>query len=278
MIVVIAGPTASGKTDLALKLAKHFDGYILNGDSRQVFKELNIGTAKPTEKEIKRSNLKHKLFGHISIDEDYNLYKYQKDAFDIIKKNKDKTAFLVGGTGLYIDSIVYNYELKESDTKVRKELENLSVEELQKRVGKNLKVLNQSDQNNPRRLIRFLEKSFEKNQKGLELKHLYLVLDIEKEVLEKRVKERVELMFEKGLLEENKALFEKGKRVDTIGYKEFDDFFEGKITLNVVKENIFINTKKYAKRQITWFKRNENAIWVKDYKEALTLCQNFLSS
>jgi tRNA dimethylallyltransferase len=141
-----------------------------------------------------------------------------------------------------------------------------------------LKDLNESDQNNPRRLIRFLERSFEKNQKGPELKHLYLVLDIEKEVLEKRIKERVELMFEKGLLEENKALFEKGKRVDTIGYKEFYDFFEGKITLDVVKENIFINTKKYAKRQITWFKRNENAIWVKDYKEALDLCKNFLSS
>jgi len=141
MIVAITGATATGKSKLALKLAKEFNGYILNGDSRQVYKELNIGTAKPSSQEIKKSRIEHELFGHVSIEENYNLYRYQKEAFEVLNKKKDKTTFLVGGTGLYIDSVVYNYKLKEVNEKKekREELEKLTLEELQKKIGKILK-------------------------------------------------------------------------------------------------------------------------------------------
>ncbi len=267
MIVVIAGATATGKSQIAIKLAKEFNGYILNADSRQVYKELNIGTAKPSKEEIDASKVKHKLFGYVSIDEDYNLYRYQKDAFKVLEERENQNAFLVGGTGLYIDSVVYNYKLKKGDKGNRKELEKLSLKQLQKKVGKDLEKLNQSDKQNPRRLIRFLEREKQKYEKGNSLEHIYFVLEKDFNILEKDIKERVNDMFEKGLLEENERLFKEGKheKINTIGYKEFEEFFKGDITLDEVKERIFVNTRKYAKRQITWFKRNENAIWVKDY-------------
>jgi tRNA dimethylallyltransferase len=272
MIVVIAGATATGKSKLALKLAEEFNGYILNGDSRQVFKELNVGTAKPSKQEIEKSNIEHRLYGHVGIDEDYNLFRYQKEAFEILEEKKDKTAFLVGGTGLYIDSVVYNYKLQENNEKttLREDLEKLSLEGLKKKIGKDIEKLNQSDRENPRRLIRFIEKEKKIFEKGTPLKHIYLVLEKDFSVIEENIKERVEKMFQQGLLEENEELFKKGKheKINTIGYKEFGEFFEGKITLEEVKEKIILNTRKYAKRQITWFKRNKNAVWVKDYEQA----------
>jgi tRNA dimethylallyltransferase len=272
-IVVIAGPTATGKTDLAIKLSKEFNGYIINGDSRQVFEELNIGTSKPTQEEMKKANVDFFLFGHRSVKEKYNLYQYQKEVFEILEANNARVAFLVGGTGLYIDSVVYNYTLQQS--KSRKNLEGLSIDELKARVGKNLKKLNKSDQNNPRRLIRFLEKDFEVYKKGQPLKHLYLVLQKDFDVLEKEIEERIGRMFENGLLKENEIL--KNENVNTIGYKEFQEYFEGKISIEEVKERIYINTRKYAKRQLTWFKRNKEAIWIKDFAEALRLCKSFLT-
>lgn len=273
MIVVIAGPTASGKSQIAIKLARDFNGYILNGDSRQIYKELNIGTAKPTSEEIKKSQIEHRLFGHVSIDEDYNLYRYQKDAFKVLEEKENQNAFLVGGTGLYIDSVVYNYKLKKGDERRRKELEKLTLKELQEKTGEDLKKLNYSDRQNPRRLIRFLERDKKIYEKGEPLKHIYFVLEKDFNIIEKNIKKRIEDMFRMGLLEENEKLFKEGKheKINTIGYKEFEDFFKGKITLEQVKEKIFLNTRQYAKRQITWFKRNKDAIWVKDYEEIYSI-------
>jgi tRNA dimethylallyltransferase len=272
MIVVIAGATATGKSKLALKLAEEFNGYILNGDSRQAFKELNIGTAKPSKEEIEKSNIEHKLYGHVSIDEGYNLFRYQKEAFEVLEEKKDKTAFLVGGTGLYIDSVVYNYKLQENKekTKLREELERQNLEELKEKIGEDIEKLNESDRENPRRLIRFIEKEKKVFAKGTPLKHIYLVLEKDFSVIEENIEKRVEKMFEQGLLEENEDLFKKGKhgKINTIGYKEFREFFEGEITLEEVKEKIILNTRKYAKRQITWFKRNKDAIWISDYEQA----------
>ncbi len=281
MIVVIAGATATGKSQLALKLAKDFDGYILNGDSRQVYKELNIGTSKPSEEEIEKSKIEHKLFGHVSIDENYNLYQYQKEAFEVLEEKKNQTAFLTGGTGLYIDSVVYNYKLQKiNEKKQRNLLERLSLEELKERVGQDIKNLNESDRNNPRRLIRFLEKDKQKYPKGKPLKHIYIVLNKEFNEIEKNIKSRIEVMFKEGLLEENEGLLKKGKheKINTIGYKEFRDFFKGEITLDQVKENIFLNTRKYAKRQITWFKRNKDAIWIEDYDKNYSNLKSLITS
>lgn len=273
MIVVIAGATATGKTQISQKLAKEFNGYILNGDSRQVYKELNIGTAKPTPEEIEESGVEHRLFGHVSINEEYNLYRYQKEAKEVLKEKekkklkKEENAFIVGGTGLYIDSVVYNYKLKE--TPQREDLENLSLKELQERVGDDLKNFNESDSKNPRRLMSFLQRGKRNFEKGKPLNHIYIVLDKDFETIEQNIQKRIEKMFKEGLLEENLKLFEQGlhHRVSTIGYSEFRDFFDKKITLEEVKERIFLNTRQYAKRQITWFRRNKNAKWAKDYEE-----------
>ena len=281
MIVVIAGATATGKSNLALKLAKNFNGYILNGDSRQVYKELNIGTAKPSIEEIKKSEIEHRLFGHVSIDENYNLYQYQKEAFEVLNEKKNQVTFLVGGTGLYIDSVVYNYKLQQKNQagQEREEFEKLSIDELKEKIGEDIVKLNESDRNNPRRLIRFLERGGQNYEKGEPLKHIYLVLDKDFEIIEKNIEKRIEDMFKKGLLEENQQLFEKGKheKINTIGYKEFREFFEKRISLDQVKEKIFLNTRQYAKRQITWFKRNDNAIWIKDYEQATKECETFLT-
>ncbi len=281
MIFVIAGATATGKSEIAVKLAQNFNGYIINADSRQVFKELNIGTAKPSTEEIQKTKVQHELFGHVSIDESYNLYRYQKDVKDILEKNKSKLPFLVGGTGLYIDSVVYNYELKETKENQRKELEQLTLQELQEKAGGDLERLNESDRNNPRRLIRFLERDKENYKKGDPLNHIYIVLDIEFDVIEKNIKKRINKMFENGLLEENEKLFKEGKheQINTIGYREFREFFQEKLGLEEVKEKIFLNTRKYAKRQITWFKRNKedkNVFFVKDYDEIYSIVLGYI--
>ncbi len=271
MIFVIAGATATGKTKIAQKLALEFNGYLLNGDSRQVYKELNIGTAKPTPEEIAGSKIEHRLFGHVNIDEVYNLYRYQKEAMEIIqeKEKKGTNTFLVGGTGLYIDSVVFNYQLEEKKSHCREEFSKLKIKQLQEKVGEELKKLNESDRKNPRRLIRFLEREGKSLKKGEPLKHMYFVLEKDFAEIEKNIEERIQTMFQDGLVEENEELFKSGKheKINTIGYVEFREFFEKRISLQEVKKSIFLNTRKYAKRQITWFKRNENAIFFKNYEQ-----------
>lgn len=275
-IIVIAGPTATGKTKLAVKLAKDFSGYIINADSRQVYKELQIGTAQPSQEEIEKTGIPHYLFGHKSIKEQYSLYEYQKDVKNIFKKNKNSPAFLVGGTGLYIDSVVHNYNLKEDSFK-RSKLEDLSLKELQNIIGEKLQELNESDRKNPRRLIRFIEKDYVNFEKGNELNHLYLVYYTNFEEIEKNIKKRIEEMFNKGLVEENRLL--KGQKfVETIGYREFEEYFNENITIEELKERIYTNTRKYAKRQLTWFKRNKNTYWIKNYDQAYTKCKKYLAA
>lgn len=163
-IIVIAGSTASGKSNIAIKLAKDINGVIINADSRQIYKELSIGTARPSLKET--NEVPHFLYGHISVKEDYSIYKYQKDVQKVLESLLvNQTPILVGGTGLYIDSIIFNYSLKkeEIDTKRRKQLSNLSVKELKELINPDiLNSLNESDRDNPIRLIRLIEKGKKK--------------------------------------------------------------------------------------------------------------------
>ncbi len=287
MIIVLTGPTAVGKTSLALKLAKRFNGFIINADSRQIYKELQIGTARPSKKDIHKTNIPHFLFGHRSINEKYSVFDYKNEVLEVLEKRKEKEKeeekkqkkknkelpFLVGGTGLYIDSVIYDYELKKNRN--NNNLDNLSKKELQEIIGEKLFELNESDRNNPRRLIRFIQKDYETFKKGKELKHLYLVLYDDFENIEGNIQKRIEKMFKDGLIEENKKLKDL-KVLETIGYREFNEFFENKITLEQLKEKIYINTRKYAKRQITWFKRNKNAIWIKNYEEGEKEIEKFL--
>ena len=288
--IVIAGPTASGKSDLALRLAKKIDGEIINGDSRQVYKELSIGTAKPSKKE--RSIVPHHLYDYISVREDYNIYRYQKDFNKLLKSfPKKRIPILVGGSGLYIDSVIFNYELKEEKTskeerEKRERLNKLSLKELQKLVSdidpKLLKKLNRSDRNNPIRLIRVIEREGEILNKREPKKHKYFVIDLDKKLLNKKIETRVEKMFEIGLLEENEKLREEGLEkypaLNTIGYQEFTSYFEGNCSLEDVKRKIIKNTKEYAKRQRTWFRKHNHAIWTNDYNLILEESLKFIKT
>lgn len=287
-IIVIAGPTASGKSDLAIRLAKEIDGEIINGDSRQVYKELSIGTGKPSEKE--RSLVAHHLYDYISVKENFNIYRYQKDFNKLLKSfPKKKIPILVGGSGLYIDSVIFNYELKEEkqskkEKEERERLNNLNVEQLQELIldidPKLLEKLNRSDRSNPIRLIRLIEREGEILNKKEPKKHKYFVIDIDKKVLDKNIETRVEKMFKMGLLEENIKLRKKGLEkypaLNTIGYKEFSQYFEGKCSLEDVKREIVKNTKEFAKRQRTWFRKHNHAIWTDDYNLILEESLKFI--
>jgi tRNA dimethylallyltransferase len=290
-IIVIAGPTATGKSSIGLQLAKKIDGYIINADSRQIYKELKIGTAQP--KPDRKENgvwyidsIKHYLYGHVSIKKQYNLYEYQKDVQNVLDKEK-QTPILVGGTGLYIDSIVYNYNLTQNRKRrteySRKELEKMSVDRLQKLIPTNiLNKLNRSDRNNPVRLIRAIERGGINKAKGDRLNHIYLLLDIDLETVRQRITKRIDQMFMDGLLEENKKLLNEGfsynlPALQSIGYQEFKEYFEGKKDINNVKDEIVLHTVQYAKRQKTWFKRNKDVVKIKEYKEAYDEVSNFLS-
>lgn len=275
-IIVIAGSTASGKSSLAIKLAKEIDGYIINADSRQIYKELKIGTAQPTPQRIENKiwyidGIKHYLYGNISVTEKYSIYKYQKDVQKILNK-EDLIPILVGGTGLYIDSIIYNYNLKSESVEEteysRDKLNKMNVKELQELIPeKTLKNMNQSDSKNPRRLIRVIERGGEIFSKGKSLNFTYFVIDLPMKTLEKRIKERVEIMIKNGLEEENRKLINKGfsynlPALQSIGYQEFDGFFDGRKNLEDVKRDIVTHTLQYARRQKVWFKKNEEVIYI----------------
>jgi tRNA dimethylallyltransferase len=290
-IIVVAGLTASGKSTISLRLAKDIDGYIINGDSRQIYKELKIGTAQPKPDRKEKGvwyidSIKHYLYGHVSVKENYNLYQYQKDVQNVLNQ-ESKIPILVGGTGLYIDSIVYNYHLtpskKEKTKYSREELKKMSVDELQQLIPTNIfNKLNRSDRNNPIRLIRAIERGGINETKGNRLNHIYLLLDTDLETVKNRIINRVDQMFDNGLLEENRELMNKGfsynlSALQSIGYREFKEYFEGKKDLNTVRNEIVLHTVQYAKRQKTWFKRNKDVVKIKSYEQAYTEASNFLS-
>lgn len=290
-IVVISGCTASGKSELALKLASEIDGVIINADSRQLYKEMSMGTAKPIPESVEKDiwyidGIQHYLYSHVSVKEKYNLYRYQKDVFDLLKRLPSrKIPILVGGTGLYIDSVVFNYKLKNEVilNNEKNDYEQLSIKEIQKLVPTPLlNKLNNSEKNNRSRLIRIIEKGMPSIKKGNPLSHIYFFLDIEKGLLEKRIIERVDTMFRDGLLEENIRIRETGLNkflpLQTIGYREFDEYFENKITIEDVKDNIVTHTKQYAKRQRTWFRRNKGTVYINRYDNLEKETKKYLSS
>jgi tRNA dimethylallyltransferase len=285
-LIVIAGPTASGKSDIAVQLAKRIDGYIVNGDSRQVYKEMRIGTAQPVPEKTEGyvwyiDGVKHFLYGYKDITDTLNISMYQKDVQNILDSQKG-IPILTGGTGLYIDSIVFNYNIDKEkiDKERRKELSLLNVNELQRAVDPNiLSSLNESDRKNPRRLIRLIEGK-KKTKENHPLNNKYFVLDIPKEELNNRIIQRVEKMFNDGLEEEVSELFKKYdsnlSSFNTIGYQEFREYFKVNITLEKVKEDIITHTLQYAKRQRTWFRRNKDAVWTNNFEDILQEAEQFI--
>jgi len=297
-ILAIIGPTASGKTGLSLKLAKKFNGEIVSCDSRQIYKEMDIGTAKPTKKEMKE--IRHHLIDIKKPNIDYTAGQFKKDAVkaidDIIKRGK--LPILVGGTGLYVSAIIDNLDFPKikENKKIREEIEKEIKEKGLDFVFKKLIKIDPEaayivDPKNPRRIIRALEialisgKKFSEQRKRGE--PLYDVLEIglnpPPEILKEKIVRRIEMMVKDGLVDEVKNLIkkygEKCKPFDAIGYREIIDYLKGKTSLKEALKQMETNTWRYAKRQLTWFKKyNPQAHWIKDYKEAEKLVKNFLKN
>ena len=274
MILVIVGPTGVGKTKLSVELAKRFNAEIINADSMQVYKELNIGTAKVKEEE--KEGIPHHLFDIVNPSDLYTVYDYQKDCrkkIDELQKN-NKNIILVGGTGLYIKAALYDYRFEEET--VKNDYEALSNDELLKRIktsDKDIKI----DENNRRRLIRALEKidnnsEFTSNNNIKMYSFITIGLTTERDNLYEIINKRVDTMINEGLLNEVKSLYDRkitGKAINTgIGYKELYSYFKGDISLDEAIDDIKKNSRHYAKRQYTFFNNQMDVKWFNtNYKD-----------
>ncbi len=291
-LIIILGPTASGKSDLAVKLSKEFNGEIVSADSRQIYKEMNIGTAKVTEKEM--NGIPHHLISIINPDQEFTMAQYKKLALKTIKdiQKRNKLPFLVGGTCLYIQAIADNLQIPEvkPDKKLRIKLEKQTNQKLYNQLRKldpqSLKII---DINNKRRMIRALEvclttkKPFSQQRKKGKLLFNILQIGIKpsKETLEEKINQRADQMIQAGLIEEVKNLIKKYSHkpysMSGIGYQEIIQYLQEKITLNQAKELIKIHTRQYARYQISWFKRDKRIKWIKNYSKAKKLISNFVN-
>lgn len=282
-VIVIVGPTASGKSDCAIELAKRIDGEIVSADSMQIYKEMDIGTAKVTDEEM--SGVKHYMINIVNPDEDFNVAMYKKMAEEALEEiaSKGKMPIVVGGTGLYINTLVNGIEFLEidKDEEYRKELEKkVSVEGIDG-IYEELKSVdpeaaNIIDKNNVRRVIRALEiyKVTGKTKTELdkesikETKFDFLMYGIktDREELYNRINKRIDYMMEQGLVSEVEELNKKYKMSKTalqgLGYKEVIEYINGNCNYDEMIEKLKMETRRYAKRQITWFKRDERITWV----------------
>lgn len=260
-IILIVGPTGTGKTTLSIKLAKKYDAVILNADSTQVYTEPLIATAKIKEHE--KENIEHYLFDVVSLNDDYTLYDYQKDGRRLLDRfiSENKNVIIVGGSGLYVKALLYNYVL-EDKKEIDIDFSEYSNEELKNKV---LALDPESDihVNNRQRLESFLKHYYETGKvikKTDEINNkLYNFISIglksDRETLYKMLDKRVDSMFNEGLLDEAERLYKMNLKnyTNIIGYKELNEYFNGNISLDEAKELIKRNTRRYAKRQFTWF-------------------------
>lgn len=268
-IIVITGPTAVGKTKLSIELAKKYNGEIINADAVQVYKGLDIGSAKVTEEE--KENIPHHLFDIKDVNEEYTIYHYQKDCREKIKEILDRgnIPILVGGTGLYIKAALYDYKLTEE--KETNTYNNLTTEELYNELlelDKDIVI----DKNNRRRLIRAINYYKENNKSinnNVTNKLLYdcifIGLTTDRKVLYDKINTRVDIMMKEGLLNEVKDFYEKGIRtkplLNAIGYKEIYSYLDGNISLEEAIDKIKQNSRHYAKRQYTFFNHQLPVVW-----------------
>lgn len=273
--IVIAGPTGVGKTELSIKLAKALNADIISADSAQVYNEMNIGTAKISKDEMQ--GVMHHMIDVVEPIKKYSVGDYQRKVDDILNENGEKNILLVGGTGLYIDSVVRGLSaLPESDPIIRESLMSKDGDEL-------FKLLEEIDEesaksihpNNKRRVERAIEVFYQtgekfsvlskKNIKGNNFKFLKIALERDRAYLYERINMRVDIMMKNGLLEEVRYLYEKYgdvlKKINIIGYSELISYLNSEITLEEAIELIKKNSRNYAKRQFTWFKNDHEYIW-----------------
>ena len=289
-VIVICGPTASGKTALSIELAKKINGEIISSDSMQIYKDMNIGTAKPTREEMQ--GIKHYLIDFVDPDKRYSVADFKKDAENAIKEilNKGKVPIVVGGTGLYVDSLIYGIEYQDIklDEQYRKQLEEIALQDggLEKLYNKAKEIDNLAirkiSPNDKKRIIRILEiykatgktkteQEEESRKNGVKYDYKVFAINMEREKLYDRINRRVDIMIQQGLIEEVKELLQKYNEFPTamqgLGYKEVVGYIENKYTKEEMIEKIKMETRRYAKRQITWFKKNKQTIWIDGLKD-----------
>ena len=277
-IIVIVGPTGVGKTKLSIELAKKINAVIINGDSMQVYKSLDIGTAKIKESE--KEGIEHYLFDICTPLEDYNIYKYQQDGRYLLDKfiKENRNVIIVGGSGLYLKSLLYDYKFQEES--IQDDYHDLTNEEILSEIKKDHET--DIHVNNRKRLIRELNKIKNGNNIKTDIyKKLYdftiIGLTCPRDKLYEIVDKRVDLMVEEGLIEEVKNLYNRGirsKAIETgIGYKELYAYFDNQVTLEEAINNIKKNTRHFIKRQYTFFKHQMDVNWVnvnfQDFKETI---------
>lgn len=282
-VVAIVGPTASGKTALSIKMAKAFNGEIINGDSMQIYKGLDIGTAKITEEEME--GIPHHLFSFKEPTDSFSVADYQQLVRQKIEeiKNRNKLPIIVGGTGLYVQAALYDFQFTKEDVneearkKYYDELANIGPEAMHAKLAQlDPETAKTIHPNNTRRVIRALEmielhgvqkSSDEQNRGNIPIyNHLIIGIDMDRQKLYERINLRVDLMIEKGLLDEVKGLWDQNIRnvqsVQAIGYKEIYAYLDGHLTLEEAIEELKQNSRRYAKRQLTYFRNKLDVQWI----------------
>jgi tRNA dimethylallyltransferase len=298
LLLVIQGPTASGKTALAVELAKSLETIIFSADSRQFYKELSIGTAKPTFEE--RAGVRHYFIDSHSIHDKVTAASFVAEIKPLLSTEFEKqdVIVLVGGSGMYIDALCYGLDDLPVNEMIKNQLietfQNQGLEPLLTELQlKDPDYFSKVDKQNSVRIIRALEvirvsgntftsflTSSKSNNNSFEI--IKVTIDLERQVLYDRINSRVDLMVENGLEEEAKSIinFRDLQALQTVGYAEWFDFFDGKFTKSETIDRIKQNTRRYAKRQLTWFRRDKSAIWLngKDLKSQLIEIQNIINS
>lgn len=283
-VIVICGPTASGKTALSIELAKKINGEIISADSMQIYKDMNIGTAKPTEEE--KQGIEHYLLDFVSPEERYSVAQYKQDAKNAIREiiKKGKVPIIVGGTGLYVDSLIYEIEYGEIkvDEEYRQQLEKIveekGLDELYNRAMEiDPEAMKKISVNDKKRIMRVLEiykatgktktqQELESKKNPVEFDYKVFAINWDREKLYQRINKRVDIMIEDGLVEEVKNILQKYDNFPTamqgLGYKEVVDYINGIYSKEEMIEKIKMETRRYAKRQLTWFRKNKQTIWL----------------
>ncbi len=279
LLFVVVGPTAIGKTSLGISLARAFKTKIISADSRQFFQEMRIGTAVPSEAELAAA--KHHFIQHISVENEYSVGDFERDALEKLKEifTRHNTAVMVGGSGLYVDAVVHGLDdFPEVDPEIRiklnEQLKTSGIESLQEELKmRDPEYYSEVDLQNPHRLIRALEicrgtgrsySSFrKKDAENRFFEPVFIGLSAERDIIYDRINRRVDLMMQEGLLEEAIELFPKRNlnALNTVGYKELFQYLEGKSDLETAVSEIKKNTRRFAKRQLTWFRKNKQIHW-----------------
>ena len=278
-LIVIAGPTASGKTATAIEIAQAFDTVVISADSRQFYKEIPIGTAAPTKEEL--SKVKHYMVGNLSIEDKYDVADYERDVISLLKDlfKVHDTVVLTGGSGLFIDAVCNGIDvIPDISPEIRQNIGDMLVENGLSFLQDEVKRIDPEyyaivDKMNPRRLQRALEvyyqtgrplSSFRKNKRHLrDFNIIRIAILWEREALISRINRRVERMMAAGLVDEAKKMYQKRhlNSLNTVGYKELFEYFDGITTIEQAVEKIKVNTRQYAKRQMTWLRKNNDYQW-----------------